>query len=253
MKIDLNADLGEGFGPWTMADDLAMFDIVSSANIACGGHAGDFDTMTDVTAEAARRGVVIGAHPGYEDRAGFGRRVIPMRPEQITRMVASQIGALIGSACLSGATVAYVKPHGALANFAAADEVTASAILKAVRAFDPALPLLAISGTVLDRTARAAGHPTWAEIYADRAYLATGQLAPRAMDGAVLHDPDLIVTRLLTMLETGAMPTMDGAPIPLVAHSVCIHGDTPGAIAVARALRSALERNGVDIEPFVSP
>ncbi|MBV7407428.1 LamB/YcsF family protein [Maritimibacter sp. DP1N21-5] len=252
MKIDLNADLGEGFGAWAMAEDAAMFDIVTSANIACGGHAGDPDTMATATRVAREKGVVIGAHPGYADLSGFGRRVIPMTPDQIAAMVAVQIGALKGAAGLTQGQVRYVKPHGALANLAAADREVAGAILGAVRAIDTALPILAISGTVLDRLSREAGHPTFSEVFADRAYQADGQLVPRGTPGAVLHDTDEIVARMLSMLESGEMPVLGGGRIRLAADSICLHGDTPGALDTAGVLRRALEGAGVSVAPFVA-
>jgi len=249
--IDLNSDLGEGYGPWAMGDDAAMLALVSSANIACGGHAGDPDTMAATLRLATARGVSIGAHPGYADRSGFGRRIIPMQPDQIGRMVAAQVGALIGVAALAGATVRYVKPHGALANLAAADAGVAAAIAAAVRAQPQALAVLAISGTVLERVARAAGLAVYAEIFADRAYQPDGQLVPRSQDGAVLTDPDHAADRLIGFLDSGLMPVIGGAPIRLQAQSVCVHGDAPGAVAMAQRVRQRLVRAGVTIAPFL--
>ncbi|HHY03174.1 MAG TPA: 5-oxoprolinase subunit PxpA, partial [Paracoccus sp.] len=190
MRIDLNSDLGEGFGPWAMGDDGAMLDVVTSANIACGGHAGDPQTMFATLRQAVARGVVIGAHPGYPDREGFGRRVIPMQPAEIARMVAAQVGALQGVAALAGARVRYVKPHGALGNLAADDRAVADAIVAAVAALPGDLAVLAISGTELELAARAAGLSVFSEIFADRAYLPNGRLVPRSRVGAVLHDAE---------------------------------------------------------------
>lgn len=250
--IDLNADLGEGFGPWAMGDDARMLSIVTSANIACGGHAGDPETMFTTLSAAARQGVVIGAHPGYADPSGFGRRVIPMAPSDIGRMVAAQIGALRGVAALAGAELRYVKPHGALANLAADDAAVAGAILQAVMAQPGGLAILAISGTELETAARAAGHPVFSEIFADRAYLPNGRLVPRNRPGALLHDPAQAADRLLRFLDTGLMPVIDGPAIPLKAQSVCVHGDSPGAVAMAAAIRAALEDAGCPPSPFLA-
>jgi 5-oxoprolinase (ATP-hydrolysing) subunit A len=251
MQIDLNSDLGEGFGPWTMGDDAALLDIVSSANIACGGHAGDPETMFRTLAAAAQRGVVIGAHPGYADRIGFGRRVIPMPPAEVGRMVAAQVGALSGVAALAGARVRYVKPHGALANLAADDREIADAIVSAVAALPGELALLAISGTELELAAREAGVTVYSEIFADRAYLPSGRLVPRSSPGAVLHDVTEVADRLIGFLATGRMPVIGGDPIPLAAQSICIHGDSPGALAMARAVSARLRAAGVDLTPFL--
>lgn len=203
MQIDLNSDLGEGYGPWAMGNDADMLSIVTSANIACGGHASDPDTMYTTLTLARENGVVIGAHPGFNDRAGFGRRVIPMTPDEIGRMCAAQIGALIGVAAQAGAQVRYVKPHGALANLAAQDRAVADAVMRAVHAIDPALAVLAISGTQSEHAARAVGLPTYCEIFADRGYLASGQLVPRGQEGAMIHDTDAATDRLISFIETG--------------------------------------------------
>ena len=248
MRIDLNSDLGEGMG-----DDAAMLSLVSSANIACGGHAGDPETMFATLRLAAGRGVAAGAHPGFADREGFGRRVIPMAPAEIARMVAAQVGALAGAAALAGVALRYVKPHGALANLAADDRAVADAITAAVAAMPGGLAVLAISGTLLEASARAAGLPVFSEIFADRAYLPDGRLVPRTREGAVLHDAGEAADRLLRFLDTGLMPVLDGDPIPLAAHSVCVHGDTPGAAAMARLIRSRLEAAGCAIQPFLPP
>lgn len=250
MQIDLNADLGEGFGPWSMGDDAAMLDVVSSANVACGGHASDPETMFATLRLAKDRGVVVGAHPGYADPLGFGRRIIPMTPAEIERMVAAQIGALMGVAALAGVRVAYVKAHGALANLAADNREVAGAVMRAVRAVAPDLACLAISGTCQQDAARAAGLDTYAEIFADRAYLPSGRLVPRSHPGAMIDDPAAASGRLLGFLQTGLMPVLDGAPIPLQAQSVCVHGDSPGAVAMARAVAAALHGAGVAITAF---
>ncbi|KGJ01456.1 hypothetical protein IC63_17210 [Paracoccus sphaerophysae] len=251
MRIDLNSDLGEGFGPWRMGDDAAMLDIVTSANVAAGGHASDPETMFATLQTAASRGVVVGAHPGYADREGFGRRVIPMSPAEIGRMVVAQTGALATLAQLAGTEVRYVKPHGALGNLAAADAQVADAIAAAVGALSPRLAILAISGTALEQAARGRGIAVFSEIFADRAYLPNGQLVPRSREGAVLHDPATIADRLLAFLDSGLMPVIDGAPVRLAAQSICVHSDTPGAVAIARDLRERLTAAGVHIAPFL--
>lgn len=251
ISMDLNSDLGEGFGPWPMGDDAAMLDVVTSANIACGGHAGDAETMFATLRLAADRGVVIGAHPGYEDRPGFGRRVIPMPPAEIGRMVAAQVGTLLGVAALAKARVRYVKPHGALANLAADDTAVAAAIVAAVQALPGDLAILAISGTALESSARAAGVQVYSEIFADRAYLPNGRLMPRSQPGAVLHDPQAAADRLLRFFDSGRMPVAGADPIPLAAHSVCVHGDNPAAVAMARLIRDRLAAAGVALAPFL--
>ena len=253
MRIDLNSDLGEGYGRWVMGDDTAILSVVTSANIACGGHAGDAETMFATLREAVARNVTVGAHPGYEDRAGFGRRVIPMAPAEIGRMVAAQVGALQGVAGLAGARVSYVKPHGALANLAADRRDVAEAIVAAVAALPGSLALLAISGTELELASRAAGCTVFSEIFADRGYLATGRLVPRSLSGALIHDPDKAAVRLISFLKTGLMPVVGGDPIRLAAQSICVHGDSPGALTMAQVIRARLRAEGVTLAPFLTP
>ena len=248
--IDLNADMGEGYGPWAMGNDSAMLDVVTSANLACGGHAGDPEVMFFALRAAAMRGVVVGAHPGFADREGFGRRVIPMTPAEIGRMVASQVGALLGVAALAGVSVRYVKAHGALANLAADQAEVAAAIAAAVAAMPGRLALLAISGTELEVQGRKAGVPVVAEVFADRAYRADGRLVPRGQEGAVLHDADEAAARMVRFLETGRMPVLGGGEVALAAGSICVHGDTPGAVVMARQLRGAMEGVGIALRPF---
>jgi len=250
MRIDLNSDLGEGFGPWTMGDDAEMLSIVSSANIACGGHAGDPETMYQALVRAKDCGVSVGAHPGFNDPLAFGRRLIPMAPGEIGRMCAAQIGALIGIAAQVGVPVDYVKPHGALGNLAARDRNVADAITKAVQKIDPELAILAISGTQSEHAARAANAPVFSEVFADRGYLASGQLVPRGKDGAMILNAADAADRLLSFLNTGLMPVIDGDPIELTAQSVCVHGDSAGAVDMAREIRSRLTAHGVQITSF---
>ncbi len=248
--IDLNADLGEGFGVWRMGDDAAMLDLVTSANVACGFHAGDPDIMARVFAQAKEKGVAIGAHVSFPDLAGFGRRALPMSPREIERAVAYQLGAALGMAAYVGARVTHVKAHGALANLAERDAGVADAIARAVRAVDASLVLLAIAlseqGGAADRAGLRAAH----EIFADRAYTEEGRLAPRAQPGAVIHDSGAAVARALAMLREGALVTLSGRRLPTSIDSICVHGDTPGAVEMARALRAALPAAGWAPKPF---
>lgn len=250
--IDLNSDLGEGFGPWQMGEDQAMLNVVTSANIACGGHASDPETMFATLRHAHDCGVSIGAHPGYADLLGFGRRVIPMSEPQIERMVAAQIGALMGVAALAGATVRYVKAHGALANLAADQRAVADAIARAVRAVSGDLALLAISGTELEPAGAAQGLTVFSEVFADRAYLANGRLVPRSHPQAMLTSAPAASARLVDFLNSGLMPTLDGPAVPLAAHSICVHGDGSTAVAMAREIRSALSAANFQIAPFLT-
>jgi UPF0271 protein len=252
MRIDLNSDLGEGFGPWNMGNDAQMLSIVTSANIACGGHASDPETMFRTLELARDNGVNVGAHPGYNDLIGFGRRVIPMSPAEVARLCAAQIGALIGIAAQVGVPVTYVKPHGALGNLAARDRDVADAIVSAVQKIDPKLAILAISGTQSEHAARAANVPVFSEIFADRGYLSSGQLVPRDQDGAMIHDAAEAADRLLAFLESGLMPVIDGDPIKLDAQSICVHGDSAGAVEMAREIRTRLSAQGIQIASFES-
>ena len=249
--IDLNSDLGEGYGPWPMGNDADMLGLVTSANIACGGHAGDAETMFATLTLARNNGVIVGAHPGYEDRPGFGRRIIPMTLGEIERMVAAQIGALMGAAALAGVPVRYVKAHGALANLAADDRDVAGAIARATRAVSRDLALLAISGTALESAGTAAGLQVYSEVFADRAYLPNGRLVPRSHPDAMIHDADIAARRLIAFLANGMMPTLDGPAIPLGAHSVCVHGDSLGAVQIARHIRIAFGQAGIALAAFL--
>lgn len=249
--IDMNSDLGESFGPWNMGDDPAMLSIVNSANIACGGHASDPETMYATVRLAVDRGVVVGAHPGYNDREGFGRRIIPMSEGEIERLIATQVGSLMGVAALAGTSVRYVKPHGALGNLASADRSVADAIARAVRAISPDMAVLAISGTELEHAALDVGLPTYSEVFADRAYQPNGQLVPRKQEGAVLHDATEAADRLLNYLETGEMPCLDGSTVKLDAQSICVHGDSPGAVEMAAHIRACLTERKIDVRSFL--
>lgn len=251
LSVDLNADLGEGYGPWVMGDDAAMLDIVTSANIACGGHASDPETMYRTLVMARERGIVVGAHPSYPDREGFGRRRLPSTPGEIERFVAAQVGQLIAIAALAGTRVSYVKPHGALGNVAAAEADVAAAILKAVRAVDPGLAILAISGTVLEQSARELGMRVFSEIFADRGYTPEGHLVPRNQPGAMISDAGGATDRILAFLDSGRMPAVDGSLIALEVDSICIHGDSAHAVHMARHLHEALSARGIAIRPFL--
>lgn len=250
MPIDLNSDLGEGYGPWPMGDDAAMLDIVSSANIACGFHAGDPAGLLAVLRQAAARGVAVGAHVSYPDRVGFGRRSMDVAPDDLTADVIYQIGALQGLARAAGTRVTYVKPHGALYNTIADDARQADAVIAGVKAVDPSLVLMGLAGApVLDR-ARAAGLSVVAEAFADRAYTAAGALVSRKQPGAVLHDADLIAARMLRLAREGVLEAEDGSILRLEADSICVHGDSPGAVAIAARVRDALVAGGVTVAPF---
>lgn len=233
-----------------MGDDAEMLSIVSSANIACGGHASDPETMYRTLVLARESGVTVGAYPGFNDPIGFGRRVIPMAPAEIGRMCAAQIGALIGIAAQVGVPVDYVKPHGALGNLAVRDRNVADAITEAVQKIDPKLAILAISGTQSEHAARAANALIFSEVFADRGYLASGQLVPRGEDGAMIHDPAEAAVRLLSFLNTGLMPVIDGDPIKLSAQSICVHGDSANTVEMAHKIRSRLTAHGVSIIQF---
>jgi UPF0271 protein len=249
--IDLNADLGESFGTWVLGDDEAMLDIVTSANVACGFHAGDPATLRRTVAMAAERGVVVGAQVAYNDLAGFGRRHMDVSPEDLEADVLYQLGALEAMCRPAGTRVAYVKPHGALYHRTAVDEVQAVAVVEAVRAYDPSLPVLGLPGSVLLRVAEEAGLTVVAEAFADRGYRTDGGLVPRSEPGALVEDPGEVSQRVVRMALEGVVTTHDGEVVAVAAQSVCTHGDTPGAVALARATRAALEAAGVRVASFV--
>ena len=249
-RIDLNGDVGESFGSYTMGDDEAMLRYVTSANVACGFHGGDPSVMRRTVGLAVAGGVAIGAHPGFADLVGFGRREIRMQDREVENLVAYQIGALAGVTASAEARLHHVKPHGALGNLAARDIDVARAIAAAVRQIDDRLAILAISGTCTETAARAAGVPVYSEIFADRGYLSSGQLVPRGQPGAMIEDAGAAADRLISFLRTGLMPVIDGAPIKLAAQSICVHGDSPGAVAMARGVRARLEAEGVTFAAF---
>jgi UPF0271 protein len=253
MRIDLNSDMGEGFGPWSMGDDGAMLDIVTSANIACGWHAGDPNIMVQTAALAKEKGVAIGAHPGFGDLWGFGRRTIRGHTmTELERMIAYQIGALMACAALAGHQVAYVKPHGALANMANDEDDVALAIGRGIKGVDPALVYMVMPGLATERAAETLGLPAVREVYADRAYDDTGNLTSRKTPGAVLHDAGQAAARVLRMIHEQAITTISGKRVPAQIETICVHGDTPSAVAMARTLREMLETNGIAVAPFRS-
>lgn len=251
-SVDLNADLGESFGRWTLGDDEAMLDVVTSANVACGFHAGDPRGLLRVCGQAAERGVVIGAQVGYRDLAGFGRRFIDLDPADLLADVVYQLGALQGICAAVGAKVRYVKPHGALYHAVVHHEAQAAAVVEAVRRVDPTLAVLGLPGSVVLAVAQAAGLPTVTEAFADRAYTPQGGLVPRSEEGAVLHDPTSVAARAVRLVVTGQVEASDGSAITVGARSLCVHGDSPGAVSMATAVRAGLEAAGVTIRPFVA-
>jgi UPF0271 protein len=251
MKIDLNSDMGEGFGPWPMGDDAAMLDIVTSANVACGFHAGDPQIMFR-TAELARsKGVAVGAHPGFNDLWGFGRRVVRGdSPQEIERMLAYQIGAMQAVATLAGHGVSYVKVHGALNNMANEDEELALALARAVKGVDPSLVHVCMPGLAMERASERIGLKVAREFFADRTYEDNGNLTSRKKPGAVLHDAEEAAERVLRTLQEGAVTTVSGKRIPVAIDTICVHGDEPSAVCMARTVRATLEANGFTLAPF---
>jgi 5-oxoprolinase (ATP-hydrolysing) subunit A len=247
---DLNADLGESFGVWRLGDDDAMLGIVTSANVACGFHAGDPGGLLRVCRSAAARGVRIGAQVSYRDLAGFGRRFIDVAADDLIADVVYQIGALQAIAQASGSAVSYVKPHGALYNTIVTHREQGAAVAEAVRLVDPALPVLGMSGSAFFDEAGRRGLRTVAEAFADRAYRPDGQLVSRREPGAVLHDPAAIADRVVTMVTSGQVTAIDGTQIAVSVESVCVHGDSPGAVQIATAVRDRLKEAGIDIGAF---
>ncbi len=249
--IDLNADLGEGFGHWRLTDDEQLLSVVTSANVACGFHAGDAATMRRVCDLAAERGVRIGAQVSYRDLAGFGRRAMDVPPYELASEVAYQIGALEVFTRAAGARVAYVKPHGALYNRVVHDEEQAGAVVEGVMLADATLPVLGLPGSRLLDAAGKAGLPVVTEAFADRAYTEEGTLVPRGRDGAVITDPNTVVERSVALARSGVVTSHSGRDIPVRARSLCLHGDTPGAVDLARLVRARLEESGIRVEAFV--
>ncbi|VTU13343.1 LamB/YcsF family protein [Variovorax sp. SRS16] len=251
MKIDLNSDLGESLGAWRMGDDNAMLAVVSSANVACGFHAGDPAGILETLRRAKERGVAVGAHVAYNDLVGFGRRNMDVASADLRADVIYQIGALQGLATAAGTSVRYVKPHGALYNTMAHDERQARDVIAAIREIDPGLCLVALAGSPLLRWAEAQGLRTVSEAFADRAYTPQGTLVSRREPGAVLHDAQEVAERMLRLVSDGIVTALDGSTVRIRAESVCVHGDSPGAVEMARQVRARLEQAGVAIRSFV--
>ncbi|GAA1722043.1 5-oxoprolinase subunit PxpA [Isoptericola hypogeus] len=249
--VDLNSDLGEGFGRWSLGDDDRMLAVVSSANVACGFHAGDPATIRRTVRAAVAHGVAIGAHVGYRDLAGFGRRAMDVPGDELRADVLYQLGALCGIAAAEGGRVAYVKPHGALYHAAAKDERVARDVAVAVGDLDPGLTMLGQPGTAALAVAADVGLRVATEAFADRAYAPDGTLLPRSAPGAVLRDPDEVARRVLRLATEGVVEAVDGSLVPVAADSVCVHGDTPGAAAMAERVREVLDAAGVPVRPFV--
>ncbi|MEU0510699.1 5-oxoprolinase subunit PxpA [Amycolatopsis sp. NPDC006125] len=250
--VDLNADLGEGFGIWHLTEDDALLEIVSSANVACGFHAGDPSVLRRVTASAAARGVTVGAQVAYRDLAGFGRRFMDVPPDELANDVLYQIGALDAFAKAAGTRVAYVKPHGALYNAIVHHAEQAAAVVEAVRMFDPSLPVLGLPGSEWLRQAEKAGLRPVREAFADRAYTPSGTLVSRREPGAVIHDADEVVRRCVRMATEGVITAIDGSEVKVEPESICLHGDTPGAVEIGRQVRAALLNAGVEVRSFTS-
>ncbi|MEV4117516.1 5-oxoprolinase subunit PxpA [Micromonospora sp. NPDC049645] len=248
--MDLNADLGEGFGIWRLGDDEALLGLVTSANVACGFHGGDPSTMRRVCEGAARRGVAVGAQVGYRDLAGFGRRHIAYDFAELRDEVTYQLGALDAFCRLFRTRVRYLKPHGALYHAASTDEAQAAAVVAAVSGYDPELPVLCLPGSTLAQLAVGAGLPVVAEAFADRAYLPTGALVPRGTPGAVITDPEQVAERAARMATERSVVAIDGTVIPCSVDSICVHGDTPGAVSAAELVRATLIDADITLAPF---
>lgn len=249
ITIDLNCDMGESFGRYTLGNDAAMFRAVTSVNIACGLHAGDPTVIANTIAMAVDAGISIGAHPGFPDMQGFGRRMLSMTPEDLRNSILYQISALAGITTAHGGTLRHVKPHGALYNLAARDLETAQAIVQAITAFDANLAVMTLPNSVLAQVAQAAGLRVLHEGFADRTYQANGALVPRSQAGAVIHDPVVASERAVGMVRSGCVKAITGEVVPLDIQTLCVHGDTPGADAVAAQLREALTTAGIVVRP----
>lgn len=248
--IDLNSDVGESFGNWNMGDDAAIFRSVSSSNVACGFHSGDPSVIAQTCRDAVAAGVTIGAHVGYRDLAGFGRRFLDCSPTELADDVLYQLGALEALARAAGSSIKYVKPHGALYNTIVHHEAHAQAVIDAIGAFGSALPVLLLPGSVALAKAEAAGLRAVAEAFADRNYTPEGTLVSRREANAVLHDPATVTANMIRLATEGTIVAIDGTVIPMNAESICVHGDTAGAVAMAAAVRAGLENAGVTIKSF---
>jgi UPF0271 protein len=247
LRVDINCDMGESFGAWTMGTDAEVMPNITSANIACGAHAGDPVVMRRTVRSAKAHRVAIGAHPGFADLQGFGRRELKADPAEVEDSLIAQIGALAAIARAEGVTMRHVKAHGALYNMAARDRVLADAIARAIKAFDSELIMFGLPNSPMIDAGRAAGLKVASEGFADRAYEPDGSLTPRSRPGAVVHDPALVVERAIRMVRDGVVLTADGAAIPMKIDTICVHGDTPGAPELTRRIRAGLEGSGIDV------
>jgi UPF0271 protein len=250
MRIDINCDLGESFGSYKIGEDERVMPFITSANVACGYHAGDPMIMAQTLELAKMHGVAVGAHPGYPDLLGYGRRNLETFPGEIRNYILYQVGALGALARAAGMKLQHVKPHGAMYNLAAKDERTAQEVIEAVKAYDPDLILITLAGSLCAQVASAAGLRVAREVFPDRAYLSNGQLAPRSMAGAVIQDPERVEERVLKLVKTGKMASIDGQQVALDMDTLCVHGDNPGAWKLAKTIRETLESFGVCVLPM---
>jgi UPF0271 protein len=250
--IDINSDLGEGYGPWRLAPDEELMEHISSANIACGFHAGDPRTIERTVHLARDHGVGIGAHPGYPDRVGFGRRVMAATPDEVRTDVLYQIGAIAAFCKAADVDLQHVKAHGALYNHAVRDAATAEAIAQAVKQFDRDLLFFVLPGSELEAAGAAAGLPLAREAFIDRGYLADGSLVPRSRPDAIITDHDLAVRRMVRLVNEGVIETVDGTELELEVDTLCLHSDTPAALEIARAVRAGFAEAGIGVEPVGS-
>jgi 5-oxoprolinase (ATP-hydrolysing) subunit A len=250
MRIDINCDMGESFGSYRIGQDQEVMPFITSANVACGYHAGDPMIMAQTVELAKKHGVGVGAHPGYPDLLGYGRRNIETFPGEIKNYILYQMGALAAFARSADVKLQHVKPHGAVYNLAAKDERAAREVIEAVKIYDPELILVTLAGSLCAQMASDGGLQVAREAFPDRAYLSNGQLAPRSMAGAVIHDPVLVKERVLKLVKTGKMTSIDGLEIALEMDTLCIHGDNPGASQLARTIREALESSGIRVVPM---
>ena len=250
MKIDINCDMGESFGPWRMGADEQVMPHITSANIACGAHAGDATVMRRTVAMARSAGVAVGAHPGFADLQGFGRREMIVDPREMEDALLAQVGALEAIARAEGSRLQHVKAHGALYNMAARDRALADAIARAIKAFDASLIMFGLPNSLMIDAGKAAGLRVAAEGFADRAYQPDGSLTPRSQAGAVIHDPEVVVARAVKMATAGVVVTPDGREIALRVDTICVHGDTPGAPVLTQRIRAALTAAGIHVRPL---
>jgi UPF0271 protein len=250
--VDLNADMGESFGPWVMGHDADLMQVITSANMACGFHGGDPDVMAETLRSAAQAGVGVGAHPGFDDLQGFGRRRMQIPAASLGNMVAYQVAAAAGMARAAGMTLTHVKLHGALGNMCSENEEMAMTCLRAAHSVAPDAPMLVIAQTAQQRAAERLDLPWLGEIFADRAYNADATLVDRALPGAVIHDPDEAAARILEMVQSGTIIAVDGTRLPARIDSICCHGDTPEAVGIARAVRAALEGADIRVAGFAT-